>query len=165
MTKTIDEGLSTLVEMKKKHECKAAFIKLFPFNCRSRTLRNTLDIMSKKGLIVSDKVASKCVVELSNAFDDLIKDLGENQLNRSSTLLFEALLCKTITYICRLEANIKSYENRLYAIESKPQHDVASLLVENQQMKDVVTAADRQVTHLRACRDKVYNYFLFIKFQ
>lgn len=155
VTKNIEDGISTLINKKKNMECKAAFIKLFPFQCRSRTLRNTLDIMNKKGLIVSDKVASKCVVELSNTFDELVKDLGEDQLNRSSTLLFEALLCKTITYICRLEANIKSYESRLFSIESKPPPDVAALLIENQQMKDVVSAADRQVTHLRSNRDKV----------
>jgi len=110
--------------------------------------------MAKKGMIISDKVASKCVIELSNAFDDVVKDVGDDQFNRSSMLLFEAMLCKAVTYMCRLEANIKEESNVANETPTVAP-DIAALLVENKQMRDVVNTADRQIVHLRSARDKI----------
>ena len=108
-TARLEQGISSIVRVASRSMdtstaimLRRSFVKLMPYSCRSKTLRNTLDIMHKKGLIVSDKVASKCVIELSNAFDDVMEDvIGDDNVDRTSVQQFEALLCKAITYICR----------------------------------------------------------------
>ena len=156
VTNELEGSVNSIVNVSRKAMMRSSFIKLIPFECRSKTLRNTLDIMAKKGMIISDKVASKCVIELSNAFDDVVKDVGADQFNRSSVLLFEAMLCKTVTYMCRLEANIKDHEESKASNETPTvAPDIAALLVENKQMRDVVSTADRQIVHLRSARDKI----------
>lgn len=154
ITTELDNHMTKLFNIAKKGLMKTSFVKLIPFNCKSRTLRSTLEIMHKKGLIVSDKIASKCVIELSNAADDMVKDLGDDQFNRSSVLLFEALLSKTIAYICRCESNIKEHESKAANDSISVAPDVEALLLENKQMSNVVSSADRQIVHLRSARDK-----------